>query len=309
MINQFYIIFLGIILGAFPFIVLGVILATIIQLYSRDSWYSWILKRNIIVSHILMGLFGLFIPVCECGNIPILKKLLGKGFSFSHAITFLLAAPIVNPVTIFTSYQAFKDYPGFIGFRIVGGLVIAIVLGLIFHLNNGKNDQFLLDPAVSILPKHEHCDHNHHTHHVQQRWYERLKDFAQHYTDEFIHTTKYLVIGAFLAAFLQVIIPNSWIELVSQNPISSLFAMMLFAFIISVCSNIDAFIGLSLIQSFSVNSILGFLVFGPMIDVKTVVMLKNIFTAKFISLLTLMTASATVLLVGLYYIANTFNLF
>jgi uncharacterized protein len=303
--NRFYLNFLGIIFGAMPFLVFGVIIATIIQIYSKPSWYSWILKQNVIVSHVLIALFGLFIPVCECGNIPIIKKLLNKGFSFSHAVTFLLAAPIVNPVTIITTYSAFRDYPALVWFRIVGGFVIALIIGLIF--NRIKNtDEFMIS---KIGQHHSHLhSHEHHDHKTNMTLFTRLKDFSAHYTLEFFETMKYLFFGAFLASLFQVAIPQQWLNSLGQNPVLSLFVLILFAFIISVCSNVDAFIGLSFIQNFSVNSILGFLVFGPMIDIKTIVMLKNIFTNKFIALLTCLCLSGTVGLVCVYYISNLFNI-
>lgn len=352
MFERFYTLFLGIILGAFPFLFLGVIIATVIQLYSRASWYEWILKRSPIVSHFLIGIFGLFIPICECGNIPVLKKMLNKGFSFSHGVTFLLAAPIVNPVTIITTYQAFKYYPFFSAFRIVGGLVIAIGIGLIFSLNKMNNHKFLLTKEATIalnqvnnqVCKIEGFNNNFVINNnirtnfgvgnngfftrslkdIKKRnignekgkligliykLKEQLKSFSLYFVEEFVNTINYLIIGAFLAASLQTLIPQQWLNSVGQNPIYGLLALILFSFVISVCSNVDAFIGLSFIQNFSVNSILGFLVFGPMIDIKTLSMIRNIFTLKFSTLLTLMVLSSTVLLVSIYYFFNTFNIY
>jgi uncharacterized protein len=303
--DRFYINFLGIILGAMPFLVFGVIIATIIQMYSKPSWYSWILNQNTVLSHVLIAMFGLVIPVCECGNIPVIKKLLKKGFSFSHAITFLLAAPIVNPITIITTYSAFSNYPALVWFRILGGFAIAFTIGMIFSKFKGT-DEFLVH---DIKKTHDHHSHTyHHNHEVKQPIITRVRDFASHYTLEFVETMKYLFFGAFLASVFQVVIPQTVLSSIGQNPVLSLFVLILFAFIISVCSNVDAFIGLSFIQNFSVNSILGFLVFGPMIDIKTIVMLKNIFTSKFIAILTCLCLSGTVLLVSVYYICNIFGI-
>ncbi len=294
--DQFYITFLGIFFGAVPFLFLGVLIATIIQLYAKNEWFALITKGNTLVSHLGVGLFGLFIPVCECGNIPVIKKLMGRGFSLSHAVVFLLAAPIVNPVTIYTTYQAFSDYPGLVGFRIIGGFALAIIIGLSFRLFT-DHSQFILQHIQS--PKFS----NHHHHHSN-----RLEEFCSHFVSEFVSTMKYLIIGSLVASIFQTTISRDVLFALGTNPIIAIIIMILFAFIISVCSNVDAFIALSFSSIFSANALLGFLVFGPMIDIKTIVMIKSIFTTRFISLLSFSVFTGTVGLILLYYIFNLFGI-
>jgi uncharacterized protein len=290
--ERFYITSLGIILGAFPFLFLGVVVATWIQLYGKKEWFTRLARSNPVLSHLSIALFGLFIPVCECGNIPIIKKLMGRGFGLSHGVTFLLAAPIVNPVTIFTTWQAFSDYPGLVSFRIVGGYLLAVVIGMSFLLVRNP-DQFLI-AEVAAVDNNEH--HHHHTN--------RLEEFVSHFVSEFVNTFKYLFAGSVVAAFLQTAIPREFFVSIGSSPLLSLLVMILFAFIISVCSNVDAFIALSFSSVFSSASLLGFLVFGPMMDIKTVALLRGIFTTKFIALLTLMIFAGTLVLVFGYYILN-----
>ena len=108
--SQFYLLMFGILAGAFPFLVLGVLVATIIQRYAKHEWFTKFIGTNRFISHFTIALFGLFIPVCECGNIPIIKKLMVKGFTLSQGVTFLLASPIVNPVTILTTFRHFQNF-------------------------------------------------------------------------------------------------------------------------------------------------------------------------------------------------------
>jgi uncharacterized protein len=288
--ERFYITSLGIVFGAFPFLFLGVVVATMIQLYAKKEWFTILTKSHPILSHIYIALFGLFIPVCECGNIPIIKKLMARGFGLSHAVTFLLAAPIVNPVTIFTTYQAFSDYPGLVTFRIVGGFVLSIGIGMSFLL--------FKNPKQFLVPIHVDPEEDSHHHHHENR----VEEFVSHFIVEFVDTFKYLFIGSIIAAFFQTAIPRDWFIQVGSNPLMSLLVMILFAFIISVCSNVDAFIALSFSNVFSNASLLGFLVFGPMMDIKTIAMIRGIFTARFTVILTSMIFAGTLLLVFGYYL-------
>ena len=291
--DRFYITSLGIVFGAIPFVFLGVLVATCIQLYGKKEWFALLTRGNPIVSHIAIALFGLFIPVCECGNIPVIKKLMARGFGLSHAVTFLLAAPIVNPVTIYTTYQAFSDYPGLVTFRIFGGFILSIIIGMTFLLFSNPR-QFIV-PAIFEPDEHDHSHHHHNN---------RLEEFVSHFTIEFVDTLKYLFVGAIAAAFVQTTVPREIFVQLGSSPLLSLFVMILFAFIISVCSNVDAFIALSFSNVFSNGSLLGFLVFGPMMDIKTIAMLKGIFTTRFIALLTFMIFAGTILLVFCYYLVN-----
>ena len=79
-----------------------------------------------------MSLLGMFIPVCECGNVPFARGLLMRGFSVPDTLTFLIAAPIVNPIVIITTHQAFGWSDGILVARIVGGYLIANLIGWLY---------------------------------------------------------------------------------------------------------------------------------------------------------------------------------
>ena len=289
--SQFYILMFGILAGAFPFLVLGVLVATIIQRYAKHEWFTQFVKTNRFVSHFTIAIFGLFIPICECGNIPIIKKLMVKGFTLSQGVTFLLASPIVNPVTILTTFQAFPEFQGLVWFRILGGLAIAYSIGLI--ISTIKNPSQFMIPITAGEIEHTH---------------KGIKSFAFHYVSEFTETFKMLFISAIIASLIQVIVPKETLLLLGTNPLLSLLVMIAFSFIISVCSNVDSFIALSFTGTFSNSSLLGFMVSGPMIDIKTVVMLKSLFTSKFILILTLLIFSFTIVLCLLYYSLNSYGI-
>src|SRR5690606_19826730 len=95
----------------------------------------------------LLSLLGIFLPVCECGNVPLARGLISRGLSPAESITFLLAAPILNPVTIITTYQAFGWDHGILVARILGGFVIANLVGWVFSRH--PNPQTVLTPSFA----------------------------------------------------------------------------------------------------------------------------------------------------------------
>src|SRR5882757_515355 len=95
--GEIFTLFLGLVVEAFPFIVLGVVVSTLIALFVKDEWIKKYVPKNRFLSHPLVALLGILLPVCQCGNVPVARRLLAKGFPVSQAITFMLAAPIVNP--------------------------------------------------------------------------------------------------------------------------------------------------------------------------------------------------------------------
>ena len=119
----------SIVTEALPFVILGIIISVAVQVWLPDNWLRWLPKRRGL-RQITVSLIGVFVPVCECGNVPLARGLAAKGLSASESLVFLLAAPILNPVTIITTQQAFANDPAVLVGRIAGGFLIANVVQL-----------------------------------------------------------------------------------------------------------------------------------------------------------------------------------
>src|SRR5579872_3964957 len=117
--QNFITLFLAIVIESLPFVVLGVIVSVLVALFISEDFILKILPKNRFASHICFALIGIFIPVCQCGNIPAARRFVMKGFSPSQAMTFLLASPVVNPITFLTTYFAFSTHPSVAIVRVV----------------------------------------------------------------------------------------------------------------------------------------------------------------------------------------------
>ena len=266
---------ISVIIESLPFVILGIVLSILVQVWVPDRWIMRILPHNAFLRRAMISFLGIFLPVCECGNVPLARGLIVKGFTVSESMTFLLAAPIVNPITILTTGQAFGFDSWIFAARLVGGFVIANVIGWLFS-KHPDQDSLLTDrfAAECRLPDpHEHD---------QTRWQKSVELF----TRESGVIMPALFIGSLIAGLVQVAVPRSVLLSLGSNPLWSILAMMALAFVVSVCSNVDSFFILPFASTFMPGSIAVFLVFGPIIDIKMLALMRTTFRAKVLVQLT-----------------------
>lgn len=264
-------IFISILIEAIPFILIGVILSGIIQMFVSEEMIARIMPKNRFLAVLFGALAGVLFPACECGIIPITRRLLLKGVPLHAGVAFMLTAPIINPIVLFSTYIAFGNRWSVVFYR--GGLALAVSLVIGVILSYQFKDNQLLKPDE---PGH----HHHHGTLLQ-----KLGGTLRHAIDEFFSVGKYLIIGAFIAAAMQTYVKTSTLLAIGQNDVSSSLVMMGLAFVLSLCSEVDAFIASSFSSTFSLGSLIAFLVFGAMVDIKNLLMMLAAFKKRFVFLL------------------------
>ncbi|WP_342471930.1 permease [Metasolibacillus sp. FSL H7-0170] len=284
-------IFLSILIEALPFVLIGVLIAGFISIFlTEEHIQRWIPKSKWL--SVLMGcVVGALFPACECGIVPIVRRLITKGVPIHAAIGFMLTGPLINPIVIISTYMAFGNDMKIAGLRMILGFAIAMVIALIISILF-KGNQF----------KKEILHDNNAIKTDKEPFLKKLNNMLKHAVDEFFDMGKYLIIGAFLAAFVQTYMSTKALVSIGNDLSSSLLVMMGLAFILSLCSEADAFIGASLSSIFSTPAILSFLIFGPMIDLKNTMMLLGVFRVKFVIWLFIFIAS--VVYFSLFVLAN-----
>lgn len=259
---------LSIFVEAFPFLVLGSLLAGIVNTYIPAHIFQKILPANEFLRRGILSLLGFLLPVCECGNVPLSRSLMMQGLKPSQAITFLLAAPVINPITIWSTWAAFSYDSSIVVSRIIATLLIANIIGYIISLKKNEQD-FLTDNFI------ESCKTGGEQSSLKGSL--GLGKLSNTFTQEAFIMIKMLAFGALIAGAVQTFIPREVLVDVGSNVVLSILAMLLLAFVISICANIDAFFALSFAGTFTAGSLVSFLVFGPMIDIKMLVLLKTTF--------------------------------
>lgn len=259
-VQDFITLSLGVIIEALPFVMLGLFFSIIVRLWLPNDWLLKYLPKQPFLRRALISLLGVFMPVCECGNVPLARGLLAKGLTPAESLTFLLAAPILNPVTIITTQQAFSDDNTVLIARILGGFLIANLIGWIY---SSTRQDAMLRPEFIAICKEKKDNSN--------RLVEAL-NFFKHETRSMMPA---LVIGAVVAGLIQVVVPRETILLLGNSPAWSVLVMAVLAFVVSICSSVDAFFALAFRGSFTSGSLVSFLTFGPMIDVKMLSLMRT----------------------------------
>ena len=107
---------------------------------------------------------------------------------------------------------------------------------------------------------------------------------------------KVLCLGAVIAGLTQVFVPRDVLTGVGGHPVFSILAMIALAFIVSLCSNVDAFFALAYSSTFTAGSIVAFLVFGPMIDIKMLTLMQTTYKARLLAVMTIVVTLSSILI-------------
>ena len=304
-IKNISIIFTSIFLESLPFLLLGAVISSIIETYVSNETMAKIIPKNKVLGSIVGIFLGFFLPACDCAVIPVSKRLLKKKVPVNVAVSFMLASPIINPVVLLSTYYAFYNKnPEIFWFRLLFGILIALIIGIIIGIIYNKksvirNELLEDDDEDSCC-----CECGHEEHHKHKHKHTLKGDFlsiCKHTANDLFEVVKFLMFGALLASIIQVTLPRSVLLVFDNNQVLSIIALMIFAYLISLCSTSDSFIGKSLLSSFSKGSIMAYLLLGPMIDVKNTFVLlgnyKKSFVITLISLIFVVTFICSLLVV------------
>ncbi|OJG27839.1 permease [Enterococcus caccae] len=268
-------IFLSIVIEALPFVMLGCVISGALHVFLTPERVKKLLPKNKFLSIVVGSLLGFFFPSCECGIVPIVHQFVKKDVPTYTAFAFMITAPIINPIVLFSTYIAFGNAMKFVIWRVVGSMLVALVVGIwLAYINNEPIlKQAGLDTACTITEE-EH-------HHEKEGFWHKCWSVLTHGIDEFFDTGRYLIIGSLLAAAMQTYLPTGAILQLGHTKLLAILVMLVLAATLSLCSEADAFIGSSLLSLFGNGPVVGFLVFGPMVDIKNLLMMKRYFKTSF----------------------------
>lgn len=332
--------FLSLLVEAIPFLLLGVLFSSMLLFFVDERTLVEKVPKNPLLGALVGSMVGFLFPVCECGNVPVARRLIMQGAPTSMAIGFLLAAPTINPIVIWATWVAFRDQPEIVVLRVVFSLLIATIIGYVFSFQ--KDLSPIVQPTIARYLKFNQPQKTQpkgllkgsnleqqaavptmlkpgtyllggkpgQTMRMEAAGMEAtlaasnpskpLNDKMQLVIDNTVKELRelgaILVLGSAIAAAIQVLAPRDWILSLGAGPISSITTMLVLAAVVSICSTVDSFFALSFASAFTSGSLLAFLVFGPMIDLKGVGLMLSIFKPKAVIYLFVLAAQLTFLL-------------
>ena len=301
--------FQALLVEAMPFLLIGVAISSLARWLSPGGAWVRKLPANPLLGPLTGAALGFALPACECGNVPVARRLLASGAPLATALGFLFAAPVLNPIVLASTWAAFPDQPWLLAARPLGALVIALALAtLLGRLPEAR----LLTPAlleerrlsqplsrVSLLERRSGLIGGGSAPEPPALPARRppLAEVLGHGSTEFLDLALLLVLGCAIAALVQTAVPRAWLLAVGGAPTLSIFSLMLLSLVVSVCSSVDAFLALGFAAQVTPGALLAFLLLGPVMDLKLVGLFGVLFQPRAI-LLTAVAAGLVVLLIG-----------
>lgn len=319
--------FLALLFEAIPFLLFGSLISGLIEAFVPARWITRVLPKQVFVATVLSAFLGLIFPMCECGVVPVIRRLIKKGLPVSSAVTYMLSAPVINPVVMFSTYIAFTGRnpelllpEQMLGFRV--GLTLLIAIGVGLFVSRLRPEQFLAEGVLATLagPKRRTltrlssqpaadapeadflaAEPTNQPEALAELERElepgilgKLRVALARGAADFLDVALYLVIGGLLTSIFNTSVPREALEPFAANPWTSTFGMMGLAFALALCSTSDAFVAATF-TTFPFSAKLAFLTLGPMLDVKLIFLYRLVFRPRFIAGLAL----ALVLIIGL----------
>jgi uncharacterized protein len=271
--QTFLVIATSIVVEALPFVLLGALVSALIEVFVPDRAFAAVSRLPLRLQVPGACLAGFAMPVCECGSVPVARRLIIRGVHPAAGLAFMLASPVINPIVLLSTVVAYQGQGALemvlarAGLGIVVALMAATIIG---RMGAGG----LIRPQA---PEHHH--------HGDAG---RVRAVADHLSSELLFMGRFVIVGAALAAAMQTIVPQSFFTGVLTTPLLGTVLLMVLAFILSLCSEADAFIAVSFIQ-FPPGPQLAFLVFGPILDIKLALLYTATFGRGFVLRLALVT--------------------
>jgi uncharacterized membrane protein YraQ (UPF0718 family) len=301
-------IFQGLLLEALPFLLIGVAIAALARWLAPSDGWMQTLPSGVLLGPISGAALGFALPACECGNVPVARRLLAGGAPLGTALGFLFAAPVLNPIVLASTWAAFPNQPWLLAARPLAALLLAVLLAGLLRL---LPEAALLNPAlleerrlnqplesIGLLERRSGLVGLPATVAMQPHPSRpALAEVLQHSSREFLDLTALLVLGCAIAALVQTLLPRSWLLAVGGAPTLSVLSLMLMAVVVSVCSSVDAFLALGFATQITPGALLAFLVLGPVVDLKLLGLFGVLLRPRAIAL-TAACAAITVLLMG-----------
>ena len=307
--NTAWALFQGLLLEAVPFLLIGVLIASLARWFSPGGAWLRKLPSHPVAGPLSGAALGFALPACECGTVPVARRLLVGGAPVGTALGFLFAAPVLNPIVIASTWAAFPNQPWLLLARPLGAVAVALALALLLRLLPEQEllradlleERRLNQPlaAVSLLERRSGVIGLPEDQApvlakpLRPSW----RDVLQHGSREFLNLALLLVAGCAVAALVQALLPRQWLLAVGGAPTLSILALMALSLVLSVCSSVDAFLALGFAAQITPGALLAFLLLGPVIDIKLVGLLGLLFKPRGL-LLTTAGSMLVVLLIG-----------
>lgn len=315
--------FISLFIVALPSLLAGILVSSALLAFVDRHQLVAKFPRNRFLAAIVGSSLGMLVPVCLYGNLPVTRRLLVQGIPPSAAVSFLVAAPTVNPITIAITWQAFPHSLRLVFLRVLLAWLAGIVIGSLFSTYPDKPRSqaeanllgsrstllvagTLAIPAAEAQPQHRAGNLVYEYQESRAIYRPRIlafRLFLENSLQEFGELGSILLLGCAIAAAVQAVLPQGELLSWAQTPVQQLLVLLLLAPILSLGSVANASFASSLSGTFLNGSLLAFLQVGSIFDLKGIGLFFSSFRAKpaiYLLILSLQIAILLALLLDFY---------
>lgn len=273
---------------ALPWLLFGVVVSSGLLVFLPPQKLANLLPRHRLVGSVLGSCIGLILPVCQYGNIPVARRLILQGVPLSIVFSFLIAAPTINPVTIWLTHKALPNYSNLLLYRILATWLMAIAIGIIFSYYRDK--AIVFDESESLTYTHSTLlkTGSFFINDPENHKKSPLILFINNLIRESIELGTWLILGSAIAAIVQTFLPQYQMIQWGQNALTQILIMLGLGFLLSLGSPYNSFFLSPILTNFLLGSWLSFLLFSSVIDLRGLQLLGSVFTVKVILYLSLL---------------------
>lgn len=287
--------FLSVLFEGIPFLLLGSLISGLIDVFVSSERISKLLPKNPVGATMIAGLLGLFLPMCECGSVIIIRRFIRKGLPLSSATAYMLAAPIVSPIVALSTYYAFSgpsENPwAWVSLRLGIGYLLAVGVALIVHrlpwdliLQPSNANSSTRREGLSIAPAPAGGTQDFSSLVASASFPRKLLLSIQSATADFLDVAFFFVIGVGITSVFNTAIPRAALDTFATSTPLAIVSLMGLAALIALCSTTDAFVAWTF-TAFPAQAKLAFMLFGPLFDLKLFWLYGIIFKRRFVTLL------------------------
>ncbi len=304
-----------------PYILFGLLFAGILHEFVPDTIVTKHLGKDNMFSVIKATLFGVPLPVCSCGVIPLATSIKKSGASKGSTLSFLISTPITGVDSILATYGIFGWI--FTIYRVITSMIIAMVSGILANLFD--KEKILEKPSFSAvkatstfsptvsLPKKEEsscCGSSSSCSGTEQKsfWFTNALRYA--FVTLLGDIAKPLVWGLLVGALITVAIPESISEILTEYPWFSYIIVIAIAVPMYVCATASLPIAAGLMLSgVSAGAAFVFLSAGPATNTVTIGVVKKMLGTRSLAIyLGSITVGSIVFGLGLDYIFTAIDI-
>ncbi len=272
------------------YILFGLLIAGILHELIPEEFIKKHLGKSSLGSVIKATLFGIPIPVCSCGVIPLATALQKSGASKGAVLSFLISTPITGIDSILATFGMFGWI--FTLYRIVTSILLAIAAGILVNFEKSEERRFSIKNEKNLNPikfqtftPQNSCCEDSCGCKEKKRKFSIINALKYGFITLLGDIAKPLFWGLIIGAAITVAIPENLSSYLSENVWLSYFIAVAIAVPMYVCATASLPIAAALmLNGVSAGAAFVFLSAGPATNTVTIGVVKKMLGSKAVAI-------------------------